>query len=328
MRLMKPDSRALRISAVIAASVLLLAACRTTTFVAAPEDLPGPLPELLARAADTSQFEGLPPLEPGIGSFDAESGCRVQFESYSRVPLEDADAMVVLAHGFLRDLSRMRGWAQHFANFGVPTAVVSFCDSSIFAGRHDRNAVVMQQVAEIVAGPDYPVIYAGFSAGGLSAMLAAATDPRAAGYLGLDPVDSSDLAASIDVLPVPSLLLYGEPDRCNAQNNMLEAAPFAQRRLDLQIPFAGHCDFENPYDPDCTRLCATAEDPEVAAEARRTILALATAWISVLGRSDPEPALIFTSSNLDRLRLLRRVRAPLAADAQSTDSTGTAGDGR
>lgn len=295
--------------------VFSLAACRTTTFVAEPGDQPGPLPELLARAVDTNQFADLPPLQPGIGSFDAESGCRVNFETYSRVELEDAEAMVVLGHGFLRDLETVRGWAMHFAEFGIPTAVVSFCDSSIFNGRHDRNAVVMQQVARIVAGPDYPVVYAGFSAGGLSAMLAAATDPRAAGYLGLDPVDSGGLAEQIDVLPVPSLILYGEPDRCNAQNNMLQSVPFSQRLIELQVPFAGHCDFENPYAPDCTRLCATAQDPAVSAEARQTILAIATAWVSVLARSDPEPALIFTSSNLERLLLLRRVRNPRAGEA-------------
>ncbi len=37
-------------------------------------------------------------------------------------------------------------------------------------------------------------VYAGFSAGGLAAYLAAGQDASADGYLGLDSVDSGDLA--------------------------------------------------------------------------------------------------------------------------------------
>lgn len=56
------------------------------------------------------------------------------------------DRTVLLGHGFLRDLRSMRGWAEHWASHGVRTAVVGFCNSTPFDGRHDRNALDLRAV--------------------------------------------------------------------------------------------------------------------------------------------------------------------------------------
>ncbi|MFU8887739.1 MAG: hypothetical protein ACNA8N_03950, partial [Trueperaceae bacterium] len=104
---------------------------------------------------------GLPPSDPALatvgpfvamvepGSLRSAFGCTVDVELHR--PDDGAgDVTVVLAHGFLRDLASMRGWAEHLASHGVPTAVVSFCNSSPFAGRHDRNAADLRAVADAV----------------------------------------------------------------------------------------------------------------------------------------------------------------------------------
>jgi hypothetical protein len=89
------------------------------------------------------------------------------------------------------------------------------------------------------------VLYAGFSAGGLAAYLAAGSDPRASAYLGLDAVDSGGLALARNAdFRVPALFLMGEPSSCNAKNN-------------------GH--FLDPYDPRTESVCGKVLPPEAAA---------------------------------------------------------------
>jgi pimeloyl-ACP methyl ester carboxylesterase len=232
----------------------------------------------------------LPPSEPAFavagtvesdierGSLWSPFGCEVRYEVHRPVGW-DGGATVVLAHGFLRDLRTMRGWAAHLASHGVATAVVSFCNSRLFDGRHDRNAVDLRALADTLQAPDGPVLYVGFSAGGLAALLAAADDPRTVAYLGLDAVDSGGLATRATGLAAPALFLLAEPDACNAQASMAPvAATIAAARL-VRIPYATHCHFEDPYAPLCERLCGRVEPQEAADAIRATIRSLATAWI-------------------------------------------------
>jgi pimeloyl-ACP methyl ester carboxylesterase len=188
--------------------------------------------------------------------------------------------MVLLGHGFMRDLTHMRGWAQLWASYGVPTAIMSFCNSSFAAGHHDRNAEDMAALAaELHNGP---VIYAGFSAGGLAALIAASRDPRAAGYLGLDPVDSGGLAAPAAArLALPALFLEGEPSSCNAQGNMAPIVP-ARRGAGVaavRVLHSVHCMFEDPSDAACASVCGSVEPEDARRDVSDTIHAIATAWI-------------------------------------------------
>jgi pimeloyl-ACP methyl ester carboxylesterase len=243
---------------------------------------------------------GLPPVDSALaargpyatvlepGRLRSAFGCTLRFEVHR--PVETTGrATVVLAHGFLRNLATMRGWAEHFASHGVPTAVVSFCNSTPFDGRHDRNAADLRTVADAVRAPGGGVLYAGFSAGGLAALLAAYDDPGAVGLLGLDAVDSGrggrpgdggqGLAGGATGLTVPALFLAAEPSSCNAGGNMLPVA----ERIDLaevvRLANATHCHFEDPYAPVCERLCGRVEPPEAAEAIRMAIRGLATAWV-------------------------------------------------
>jgi pimeloyl-ACP methyl ester carboxylesterase len=262
--------------------VALLTSCAPTavTRVTGDPGLPASDPTLATAGPFATTVDA--------GGLRSAFGCTVDYELH-RPEGRASDVTVVLAHGFLRNLASMRGWAAHLASHGVPTAVVSFCNSTPFAGRHDRNATDLRAVADAVRAPGGGVLYAGFSAGGLAALLAAADDPASVALLGLDAVDSggggrpSDgapgLAANATGLAVPALFLAAEPSSCNADGNMLPVAAQIASAQVVRVPNATHCHFEDPYAPLCERLCGRVEPPEAADAIRATIRALATAWV-------------------------------------------------
>jgi dienelactone hydrolase len=255
-----------------AALAVTLASCATTTRVELDTQQP-------ARAGLQAELAGQGPVAYTVekGSRTGEYGCSVTYELYR--PAEQRTAsLVVLGHGFASSLQALRGWAARWASFGVPTVVLSFCNSTPFDGRHDRNAEDMRALAaDLHAGP---VMYAGFSAGGLAAYLAACADSRAIAYLGLDAVDSRGLAlARKDELRVPSLFLVGEPSSCNAKNNMLPAVPVREGVRVLRVRHATHGHFQDPYDPRVESLCGRVVPPAASEGILQDARALATAWI-------------------------------------------------
>jgi pimeloyl-ACP methyl ester carboxylesterase len=280
----------------------LLAACATTRHV----DLAGkPPPSQIERelAGRGPQF-----FTVEAGTREGEYGCRFEYELYR--PAEPrTDALVVLGHGFASNLAAMRGWAERWASFGVPTAVLSFCNSTPFAGRHDRNAEDMVALAHALHGG--PVIYAGFSAGGLSAYLAAASDPRAIAYLGLDAVDSGGMGARAEAgLKVPALFLMGEPSSCNAENNMLPAIPEGQGVTALRVRDALHCYFQDPWQRACESVCGKVAPPEAAARIADTIRCLATAWLLEATGARPGAGALVEAATAGEGDWAKRVQSP------------------
>jgi pimeloyl-ACP methyl ester carboxylesterase len=247
------------------------------------------------------------------GAVRSAYGCQIGYEYYDPAPVEAASdfagprPLVVLAHGFMRSTATIRGWADAWASRGVRTVAVDFCNSGPFNGRHDRNAEDLVAVAHHLEPGDAPIIYAGFSAGGLSALLAAAADPRTVAYMGLDAVDSNGLAAQVDRLRAPALFLAGEPTSCNAYGNMLDTLPRASRLVVLRIPGASHCDFENPTTRFCTFLCGTGSTTDAVSETRATIRALATAWVEAYAGVSPESQAVFHRATIDSLAAGHRV---------------------
>lgn len=234
------------------------------------------LPEYEVGLASTGPHE----VRVGSGRLDSAYGCVLRYELHE--PVADATrtgATVVLAHGFLRDLRSMRGWASHLASHGVRAVAVSLCNSTPFDGRHARNAEDLAALAAALTPPDTPLVYAGFSAGGLAAYLAAASDPRAVAYLGLDAVDSGGLAGSVAPIEIPALFLAAEPSRCNAGGNFVPLARDLPDARVTRVAHATHCDFENPTSAACERVCGRVEPPAVAASIRQAIRSQATAWI-------------------------------------------------
>jgi len=282
--------------------VLLLAACATTRHV----DLAGmpPLSEIERELAGRGQQ----PFTVEAGTREGKYVCRVEYELYRpAVPL--ADAFVVLGHGFAANLTAMRGWAERWASFGVPTVVLNFCTSTPFAGRHDRNAEDMIALARALH--EGPVVYAGFSAGGLSAFLAAASDPNAVAYLGLDPVDNKEMAADAAArLTVPALFLMGEPSSCNARNNMVPAIPDGAGAIALRVRDAPHCYFQDPWQRACESVCGKVAPPEAAARIAEAIRCLATAWLLEVTGARPGAGSPVEAAVAGEGDWARRVEAP------------------
>jgi len=223
------------------------------------------------------------------GRIDGEHGRRVDYETYlpeeAASPGADtagAEVMVFLAHGFMRDLASMRGWAAHWASHGVPVTVMSLRNSTWFNGRHERNAADLSLLARRLH--DGPVLYAGYSAGGLAAFLAsigeAGPGGRTVAYLGLDAVDSGGLAAAgRPDFSVPALFLLAEPSSCNARGNILEAIPERPDVRVQRVRHATHCHFEYPTDGACEALCGKVKPPGVEDAIVARIRSLATAWV-------------------------------------------------
>jgi hypothetical protein len=162
----------------------------------------------------------------------------------------------------------MSGLAAGLAESGIPTLTLSFCNSRFWDGRHGLNALDMRRVADALGARR--LIYAGFSAGGLSALIAAHNDPRTVGVLTLDLVDERGLGEeAAQGLKVPMVALVGAPARCNGQNQGLAVTAANPRAQVIPIAGARHCDFESPTDWLCETLCAHADQ---GSEIRRRLI--------------------------------------------------------
>ena len=129
------------------------------------------------------------------------------------------------------------------------------------------------------------IMLVGFSAGGLSSLLAADT-PGVVGFVGLDPFDRAmpgeterlGLAAA-SRLRTEALLLRAPPSRCNAE---AVAAPWGTALPALWscelIAGASHCDFELPTDWVCRMACGEPE-PARQQRVRQGLLDAAVRWL-------------------------------------------------
>ncbi len=289
-------------AALAAIAVFLPVGCGTTRQV----DLDGiPVPTL-----SEAQLAGRGPVpftvEPG--SRLGEYARRIEYEVY-RPAEARTGALVVLAHGFLSNLAAMRGWAGRWASFGVPTAVLTFRNSTRSPG--DTTATPRTWSRWPTPCTKGPVVYAGFSAGGLSAYLAAASDTRAVAFLGLDAVDSGGLALAAEPrFTVPALFLMGEPSSCNAKNNMLPAIPARDGVTALRVRDALHCYFQDPWNDACETVCGKVVPDEAAERIADTIRALATAWLLERTGARPGAAALIAAAAAGGEGWARRVEAP------------------
>ena len=264
--------------ALLAVTVLILGSCANAPDLVPKGHRPAPLPEEVASFATNGTVH----YTIDRRQFTSQYGCTVQFELYQPEPA-DSHVAVILTHGFTRDLSNTRGWARLWASRGIIVATPSLCNSTLLNGHHDRNAEDMQALARILEkrGIAERFIYAGHSAGGLSALLAAREDTQAVAYLGLDAVESGGLTRSGHAQSLPKLFLAGDPSPCNADNNMIAAVPDSDQTTKLRVPFSRHCQFEWPTDPQCVALCGEITPAETSKRVERTIRSVATAWIEL-----------------------------------------------
>lgn len=204
-------------------------------------------------------------------------GCSMAYDLRTPAGLDEAP-VVVLAHGFQGNRGTMAGWAEHWASWGVRVVTPDLCHATIIDTDHPQNAVDLRAlVDELALGP---VIWSGYSAGGLAAVLAAADDDQAVALVGLDMVDASGLGmAAAPGVNVPAFDLVGEPSQCNTTNNGLAvfgAMPSAQA---LRITEADHCDFQSPADFLCGLTCTGSNMQFDEGKIMAAILGVSTAAV-------------------------------------------------
>lgn len=238
------------------------------------------------------------------GQIASATGCALDYRLYgpaTRLPAAAGNGAparggdwVILAHGFLRSQARMRGLAGAMAADGMQVATLDFCNQKPWAGRHVQNGRDMVALARHLGAER--VVYAGFSAGGLAALLAGRADATALGILTLDLVDTQGLGVgAARRLDKPLLALAGEPTNCNALANGAGVYRVADHARVQQLDGAGHCDFESPTDGLCELVCT---DPDGAGGSHRErIIASARAAASALLDGSPDAWAVRAAGN-------------------------------
>ncbi|MEI6026603.1 MAG: alpha/beta fold hydrolase [Betaproteobacteria bacterium] len=242
---------------------------------------------MIAMAADAAPAEPSQVQQPIKAQTQVHEldGHRVTLDIYPAAgPLRGA---AILSHGFTRSRRTLAGHAQALAEAGVLTLTPDLpCTFDFRCNARALAALVGSLRAGGAFGaPVERVMLVGFSAGGLSSLLAAHT-PGVVGYVGLDPFDRTlpdeaerlGLAAAAR-LRTEALLLRAPPSRCNAE---AVAAPWATALpalwRDELIASASHCDFESPTDWVCRLACGNT-NPGHQQRVRQGLLEAAARWM-------------------------------------------------
>jgi len=236
---------------------------------------------LLAMTA-AAQPAAPPPVQTMVQALD---GHRVTLDMYPAAGLPRGAA--ILSHGFTRSRRTLAGHAQALADAGVLALTPDLPCTFDFRcnGRALAALVAALRSGGAFGNPVEKVMLVGFSAGGLSSLLAADT-PGVVGFVGLDPFDRTmpgetdrlGLAAA-SRLRTEALLLRAPPSRCNAD---AVAAPWGAALpalwRDELIAGASHCDFESPTDWMCRLACGDT-DPARQQRVRQGLLDAAARWM-------------------------------------------------
>lgn len=190
-----------------------------------------------------------------------------------------APPVVILAHGFQGNRASMAGWAEHWASWGLVVVTPDLCHATIIDVDHAQNGADLDALAEHLGGGS--IALAGYSAGGLAAVVAAAARPTTPVLLGLDMVDSGGLGAqAAPAVAGPALDLTAETAMCNSSSNGIPVFAAMQDASVVRLVEADHCDFQSPPDGFCN-LCAApndAVDPATIAATIRGMSAAALLW--------------------------------------------------
>jgi dienelactone hydrolase len=237
---------------------------------------------VMAATANPLRPAAALPVQTRVHALD---GHRVTLDVYPAAGLVRGAA--ILSHGFTRSRSTLAGHAQALAGAGVLVLTPDLpCTFDFRCNARALAALVGSLRAGGTFGaPVERVMLVGFSAGGLSSLLAADT-PGVVGFVGLDPFDRSvpgeaerlGLAAA-GRLRTEALLLRAPPSSCNAEAVAASwgtALPALWR--DELIAGASHCDFESPTDWMCRLACGDT-DPTRQQQVRQELLDAAARWM-------------------------------------------------
>ncbi len=209
------------------------------------------------------------------GNHRSVRGCTFDYRVFE--PLQPlSPATVMLGHGFLRNQDRLVALSRALANAGIRAVTLNFCNMRPWNGYHEVNARDMRQLAEALDRSE-DIIFGGFSAGALAAVLAADAGTRA--LFVLDFVDQADRGKqALATLDIPIIGLHGPSSACNAQNQGKQA--ISQYLLDhgsdtdnyQLVADASHCEFESPSNWLCEITCADDDSVQQNQQTREQII--------------------------------------------------------
>jgi hypothetical protein len=145
----------------------------------------------------------------------------------------------------------MSGWGQHLAEEGFVAVVPDLPTRS----DHARNGRFISDLQAYFSDGEYwkkridptRVGLLGFSAGGLSSLLAAADSPSVAIWVGLDPVDRDGMGAkAAPTVQARTVVFTAETSACNAHGNARDIIATLSRPQHFSVPGAVHLDAEWP----------------------------------------------------------------------------------
>ena len=177
--------------------------------------------------------------------------------------------VLVLGHGFSQSKDQHVNQGRHLATRGyivlIPNSNAASdhsryaddlrkCIDWIKARDTDPNSMFFGRVRADRAGAT------GHSAGGLSAILAAARDPRIRAVSPMDPVDNGGLGvAALATLAAPVAITYSEPSSCNANGSALTLYQAARApKRGIRIVGANHTDPQDPASGLSALFCGAA----------------------------------------------------------------------
>lgn len=173
--------------------------------------------------------------------------------------------MVIIAHGFLRHRQNMAGWGRHLATRGIVAVVPDLPARS----DHARNSLFISDLQAHLTNQEpwrrridsRRVGLMGFSAGGLSTLLAAARSPNVAIWVGLDPVDRDGMGAKAAAkVRAHTVVLTAEPSSCNAQGNARNIVAALPRPEHFRVPGSVHVDAEWPTSRSAELVCGRSTE--------------------------------------------------------------------
>jgi pimeloyl-ACP methyl ester carboxylesterase len=165
----------------------------------------------------------------------------------------------------------MQHLAESFARQGIQTACIKLKRSTPLKGKHAENARDMVALRQALGWKN--VTYAGFSAGGLSALIAASEDEACTKLILLDPVDYGSLGK--DAAPkirIHTLAILGQPGPGNADRNASAMLAEISGCRVVEIPEATHCDFEARPSTLCHRFTGSKPDATRTADVHEALL--------------------------------------------------------
>lgn len=183
--------------------------------------------------------------------------------------------VVVLGHGFAQSKARHVNQGRHLATRGYIVLIPSFNGFS----DHARNGEDMRRCIDWIfaehANPTSrffgrvrtdAIGVTGHSAGGLSAILAAAADPRVRAVSVMDPVDSGGAGeAALVSVNVPIAMTWSERSSCNAFGSAERLYASARGiRRGVRIVGANHTDPQDPAGVLGSITCGGAYAPRQA----------------------------------------------------------------